>query len=137
MSGGPLPEITPLNAPYWAGTAAGELRLRKCNACGALDRYVSDWCRRCWSGDLGETAASGQGVVRSYTIVHMAPYPSIADRLPYAIALVELAEGPVMMANIVDCDLADVAVGAAVILQFEQRGEVAIPQFVLTGSESR
>ncbi len=137
MTGGPLPEITPLNASYWAGTAVGELRLRRCNACGTLDRFVSDWCRACWSADLSETVASGRGVVRSYTVVHMAPYPSFADRVPYVIALIELAEGPVMMANIVGCDTAAVSVGMPVSVRFEQRGDVAIPQFAPASADAR
>ena len=29
-----LPEITPLNAPFWEGLAAGEVRLQQCQGCG-------------------------------------------------------------------------------------------------------
>ena len=49
--------------------------------------------------------------------------------MPYAIALVDLDEGFRMMANIVGADPARVAIGDRVRLVFEQRGEVALPQF--------
>jgi uncharacterized OB-fold protein len=41
------------------------------------------------------------------------------DRAPYPVALVELAEGPRIMTNIVNCDPYDVTVGAAVTLTWE------------------
>ena len=46
-------------------------------------------------------AASGQAVLYSYVINHR-PRPDMGSE-PYAIAVVELAEGPRMMTNIVNC----------------------------------
>ena len=30
----PLPEITPVNQPFWDGTKAGKLMMQKCRDCG-------------------------------------------------------------------------------------------------------
>jgi uncharacterized OB-fold protein len=67
--------------------------------------------------------------VLTYTVVHQPPSPAFAA--PYVLAVVELAEGPRMMANVIDCSPEDVGVGASVEVTFEPRGEVAIPQFRL------
>jgi hypothetical protein len=129
MSGGPLPEVTPVNQLFWDGTAIGELRVRCCKSCQARFRFVSDWCPKCWSTDLGWEAASGKGKVVAKTVVHMAPYESVAERVPYVLALIELAEGPTMMSNVVDCDPGAVQVGMPVQVTFEPRGELQLPQF--------
>lgn len=129
MSGGPIPEVTPVNRQFWDGTAIGELRIRSCKACGTRFRFVTEWCPSCWSTDLDWQAASGRGKVASMTVVHMAPYESVAARVPYVLALIELDEGPVMMSNVVDCDPEEVKVGMPVQVTFEPRGELQLPQF--------
>jgi uncharacterized OB-fold protein len=126
---GPMPQVSPVNQLFWEGTALGELRVRCCNACGARFRFVSEWCPSCWSTDLGWQRASGRGKVAAMSVVHMAPYESVAGRVPYVLALVELEEGPTMMSNVVDCAPDTVAVGMAVQVCFEPRGELRLPQF--------
>lgn len=129
MSGGPMPEVTPVNQLYWDGTAAGELRIRHCPSCGTRFRFTTDWCPGCWSTELGWEVTSGRGTVRSLTVVHMAPYESVAARVPYVLALVQLDEGPTMMSNIVDCPVDAVHIGMPVRVTFETRGDLQIPQF--------
>ncbi|SCW99091.1 DUF35 OB-fold domain-containing protein, acyl-CoA-associated [Pseudomonas sp. NFACC52] len=63
------------------------------------------------------------------TVVHVAPYASVADRVPYVLALVALDEGPVMMSNIVDVATDDVEIGMAVEVTFEARDGLQLPQF--------
>jgi uncharacterized OB-fold protein len=73
--------------------------------------------------------------VLTYTVVHQPPSPAFAA--PYVLAVIELLEGPRMMANVVGCSPDDVRVGAPVEVTFEPRGEVAIPQFRLAARSSR
>lgn len=70
---------------------------------------------------------SGRGIVLTYTTVHQPPSPAFTA--PYVLAVIELAEGPRMMANVVDCAPDTVRVGTPVQVTFEPRGDVAIPQF--------
>jgi len=129
MSSGPIPEVTPVNLIFWEGTALGELRLRQCNRCGHRFRFVSTWCSACWSADLGWIRASGKGQISAMTVVHVAPYAAMANRVPYVLALVALEEGPVMMSNIVDVAPDKVEIGMPVEVTFERRGELQLLQF--------
>jgi uncharacterized OB-fold protein len=58
-------------------------------------------CIECGSTDFDFVDASGRGTVYSHTTVHRAPGPGI--EVPYVVALVRLAEGPVLLTHIVDC----------------------------------
>lgn len=126
---GPLPVPNPISQPYWDGTAQGELRIRKCNSCGAHFRFIRDLCPKCWSDDLGWIVSEGRGRIVARVIVETAPYAAMDDKVPYVLALVELEEGVTMMANIVDCEPNSVKVGQSVSLTWEQRGDFVIPQF--------
>jgi uncharacterized OB-fold protein len=125
----PLPDITAINRAYFEGCAAGELRIRLCHACDARFRFAHGWCPECWSADIGWVAASGRGTVSHLTIIHQAPYPAFEADVPYVLALIDLDEGVRMMANVVNCDPEDVRIGMAVIVCFERRGEISLPQF--------
>lgn len=129
MSAKPKPDITSLNAPFWEGTAKGELRVQHCDACGANFRFTHSWCPSCWTPDPGFIVAAGSGVVATYTVLHVAPFAAFEDRLPYVLALIDLDEGVRMMANIVDCDPSDVTIGLRVSVIYEDRDGVALPQF--------
>ena len=55
----------------------------------------------CASRKVSIFKASGKGTLYSYVINHRPAAPGFTP--PYAIAVVELEEGPRMMSNIVDC----------------------------------
>lgn len=129
MSAKPKPDITRLNAPYWDGTAKGELRIQHCNTCGANFRFTHPWCPSCWAADPGWIVARGTGVVATFSVLHIAPFAAFEDRLPYTLALIDLDEGVRMMANIVECDPKDVKIGMPVTVVYEDRDGVALPQF--------
>ncbi len=63
----------------------------------------------------------------THSTVHQAPSEGFA--VPYVLAVVELEEGPRMMTNIVGIDPDDVVCGLEVRVTFEQRGDMALPQF--------
>ena len=52
---------------------------------------------------------SGSGTVYSYSIVRQPP-DGYEDQAPYILALVKLAEGPMVMAQLTDCDAEQVAI---------------------------
>jgi len=126
-----LPEPRP-NADsieYWARAADERLVLRRCGACGMHHFPPRRLCPGCWSDRLHWSDASGEARVYTFTVMHRAPLPDFASRVPYVVALVDLAEGPRMMANIVGDDAREVRIGETVKLCFEQRGEYKLPQF--------
>ena len=65
--------------------------------------------------------ASGAGVVDSFTVVHRAPGPGIA--VPYVVARVRLAEGPVVLTHLVDAPADSWRCDEAVQLAWRPRGE--------------
>jgi uncharacterized OB-fold protein len=125
----PTPVVTPETAPYWDGARAGKLLLQRCLDCGALRFYPRRACPACWS-ERGEwTEASGRGRVHSFTVIHRPPAPAFAGRVPYVVALIDLDEGPRMMANVVGDGAMEVAIDDPVTVEFEPRGAIALPQF--------
>ena len=127
----PVPDVDEVNRLYFEGTAQGELRVRHCRSCGTLFRFAHAWCPACWSDDLDYKVASGKGTIETFTVVYQAPYPAFEDKIPYVIALIELAEGVRMMSNVVGCEPEDMAIGAAVKVVYEARGPLMLPMFAL------
>ncbi len=86
------PLVTPDTAFFWAGTAAGELRIQRCGSCGALRHPPGPMCPACGeASDGGYVVAAGTGEVYSYVVHHHPPVPG--KRLPMVVALVQLPEG--------------------------------------------
>jgi uncharacterized OB-fold protein len=86
------PVTSPDTAFFWAGTAAGELRIQACDHCGARRHPPGPRCPCCGTMATGSYAvAAGTGAVYSYVVHHHPPVPG--KRLPVVVALVELPEG--------------------------------------------
>ncbi|MBW2228746.1 MAG: OB-fold domain-containing protein [Deltaproteobacteria bacterium] len=96
----PLPQPTPETAHFWNGTLEGELRLQRCTSCEESYFPPRPFCPSCGTRDVEVYPASGRARLYSYVINHRA-MPGFES--PYAIAVVELEEGPRMMTNIVEC----------------------------------
>ncbi len=94
------PKPTPETKHFWDGTRAGELRLQRCDACSKVYFPPRPFCPACASRQVSVFAASGRGVLWSY-VIHHRPVPGFTP--PYAIAVVQLDEGPRLMSNVVDC----------------------------------
>ena len=95
------PTPTPETEHFWEGTRHHELLLQRCLDCGTVYFPPRPFCPSTGSLDIEVFKASGRGTLESYMINHR-PHPSFDGR--YAIALVRLEEGPMIMSNIVDCE---------------------------------
>lgn len=98
MSGPVRPVIGRDNAFFFEGTAAGELRIQTCNACGVLRHPPGPACPDCGALDRGHIVAAGIGTVFSF-LVHRAPQVP-GKELPLVIALLDLDEGVRMVAEV-------------------------------------
>ncbi len=128
----PLPQPTPETQSYWDAAREGRLLIQRCKGCGKHQFYPRAFCVRCLSEDVDFVQARGEGTIYTYTINHRAANEAMQTSLPYAVAVVELAEGVRLMANIVESDLAAIRIGAAVEVNFERVGEsISLPQFRL------
>jgi len=126
----PIPVITDETRPYWEAAKRRELVLQRCRDCGAYRHPASLLCPECTSASFDWKAVSGRGKVFSFVIFHRAYDPAFADDVPYAVACIELAEGPRMMSNIVGIGPEQVRCDMAVEVVFEQiTGDVTLPKF--------
>jgi uncharacterized OB-fold protein len=130
-----VPVPTPDTQPFWDGCSAGELRIQRCLDCGKAYFYPRPVCPHCGSTEVAWFAASGLATLYSYVISHR-PAPGFEDEAPYAIAVVQLAEGPRMMTNLVGVPNTpeDLVLDMPLRVTFTQRGEISLPQFTPAGS---
>lgn len=138
MTAKPLPTINDVTRPYWEAARRNELHIQRCPRCQVHFLYPTPWCPHCWHVKPQWVVASGRGSVLACTVVHQSALAAYRGDLPYVLAIVQLAEGPQLMANVVDCTPGDVRVGMPVSVVFEQRGDLKVPQFtpaVLTSED--
>lgn len=125
-----FPRPTPETRPFWEGCRNGELLLQRCGSCGAHQFYPRMMCCKCNSVAVEWVRASGHGRIRSYTVVRRAPSRAYAAEAPYIVALIELAEGPTMMSNVIDCAPEAAVIGLAVEVVFDKWSEeISVPKF--------
>jgi len=116
-----IPETSD-SAEFLVGARAGKLLIRRCTACHQVHWYPRPVCPFCF-GNTEWEAASGDGVIYSYSVLRRAP-------VPYAMAYVTLAEGPTMMTNLVGCDFDGLRIGQKVRVAFtEAEGGGPVPTF--------
>ncbi len=84
---------------YQQGLERGEFLGLRCNACNTTTFPPLGTCRNCNGTDLKVTRINGQGTVRTFTVIRVAPE---GKRPPYVVAMVDLDEGPSVMGNLVD-----------------------------------
>ena len=113
-SGKPGPTPTPVSQPFWDAVERGRLLLQRCRRCGHHQHYPRALCAGCWSQDIEWTAACGRGRVWTHTAVHRPGHPAWQEDVPYVLALVELAEGPRLMSNVIGVAPGAVQVGMPV-----------------------
>ncbi|SEK68196.1 OB-fold domain-containing protein [Streptacidiphilus jiangxiensis] len=131
----PRPVVNRDNAGYWDGVAAGELRFQRCDACGTARFPWLPGCNACGGDQWHAEAASGDGAVYSKVTVHH-PLPVAFGGKPYAVALVELAEGVRIVANVVGAAADQVTIGMPVRLGFQRFDEeLVLPVFHPAGPD--
>ncbi len=133
-SGKPRPDLgDAVAAPYWEAARRGELALPRCDACGLVFAYPRRFCPGCWCGERTWQTMGGGGRLWSFTEVHVAFYDDTwAGDVPYVVAVVELDEGPRLLANLIDSDPARLRIGARVRVTFVDRDEnLTLPAFKL------
>jgi uncharacterized protein len=131
----PLPQATPETRHFWEGTRIGELRLQRCDECAGTYFPPRPFCPACGSRSVSMIKASGKATLSSY-IINQRPHPAWDE--PYSIAIVELAEGPRMMSNIVNCPQTPEALVLDMPLEvvFErQNDEITLPLFQPAGAQ--
>ena len=98
--GRPIAEPDDLTQPWWDATKDERLLLQRCVDCNEYQHYPRALCTHCHSTNLEYAESEGRGEVYSFSVIHRPPHPAFTP--PYVLALIRLAEGPVLLSNIVD-----------------------------------
>jgi uncharacterized protein len=101
-------------APFWDATRRGELVLPWCRACERPFWFPRSICPGCLGDDIDWRVASGDGTVYACSVQHKPGPGRESDAPPYAVVLVDLAEGVRVMSNVLGCPPGEVAVGMRV-----------------------
>ncbi|HET7683547.1 MAG TPA: OB-fold domain-containing protein [Marmoricola sp.] len=120
---------------FWEGTAAGELRIQSCNACGQLRHPPGPLCPSCHAADRGYVVAAGTGTVFSFLEHHAPRLPG--KELPVTIALIDLPEGVRMVGEVLDPP-EQIAIGDPVHVEFERiDDDLTLAQWRVTEAKAR
>lgn len=82
---------------FYEGLKAGKLLGLKCNTCGAYTTPPKISCATCGETDLEVVELSGEGEIKTFTVIRVAPE---GFEPPYIVALAELKEGPWLIGNL-------------------------------------
>ena len=118
MRGLPLSVPDKDTEPFWTACAAGRLLIQTCEVCGENRWPPGPICPACGSPQAYWIESSGVGTVYSWVVVRVPLTEALADRVPYAVGLVELDEGVRIVSTISDCDVDEVRAGMPVRIDF-------------------
>lgn len=109
----PLPQPDNVSAPYWSAAHDGRLLVQECPQCAHRQWYPRALCTRC-GAEPGWLECAGFGTVHTYTVIRQMGMEGFREEVPYVVAMIELDEGPRMMGNVIDIDVADMHIGLPV-----------------------
>ncbi|HXQ20135.1 MAG TPA: Zn-ribbon domain-containing OB-fold protein [Candidatus Acidoferrales bacterium] len=126
----PLPVPNLDNEGFWEGCRQHQLRLQSCRRCGQLRHPPRPMCPQCTAVEYEWAPLGGRGTIYSFTIVHGPTLPVFAPSAPYNVVVVQLAEGPFIVSNVVGCAAGQIRIGMPVEVVFEDVAETtSLPKF--------
>ena len=87
----------------------------RCAECGVTVFGPATFCQSCTSFEVEPVDLGGSGTLYSYTIVRIPP-AGWPGQVPYILGQVELPSGPQVLAEVIDCEQSDIAIGMPVEL---------------------
>ena len=128
----PVPAASAETAQWWDACNAHRLVVQRCTDCGTTRHPPGPVCPSCRSRTAEWAPLAGTGRVYTYTVVRQAFLPSLAEVVPYVVAVVEPdgGGGARLVSNVVGIDPEEVAIGMPVEVVWEDLGpELALPRF--------
>jgi uncharacterized OB-fold protein len=108
------PPVSRVSTPFWDATRERRLVLQYCRECESAIWFPRVLCPGCGNDGLEWRDVAGDGAVYAVSVQHRAAHPGLANRVPYAVALVDLDAGVRMLSNVIGCAADRVSVGMRV-----------------------
>ena len=132
----PRPAINPDNAFWFEAAREHRLVVQRCADCKSLRHPPGPCCPQCGSFAWDTVESSGRGHVYTFTVNHHPRHP--AFDYPLVVAVIELAEGTRLIANMAGVEPADVEVGMPVVLDWiDPDPDLSLPVFRPAAHEER
>ncbi|WP_030175331.1 bifunctional MaoC family dehydratase N-terminal/OB-fold nucleic acid binding domain-containing protein [Spirillospora albida] len=132
----PRPAINPDNAFWFEAAKEHRLVIQRCADCKSLRHPPGPCCPQCGSFAWDTVESSGNGHVYSYVVNHHPRHP--AFDYPLIVAVIELAEGTRLIANMTGIEPADVRIGMPVALDWiDPDPDLSLPVFRPAGPRSQ
>ena len=92
----PVPVADELSSGFWEASADGILAMQRCGSCGWLAYPPGLVCISCRADPprFSWEPVSGQGRLKTWTVMRDSFLPGFDDDIPYVVADVELVEQP-------------------------------------------
>ncbi|CAN5654720.1 OB-fold domain-containing protein [soil metagenome] len=110
----PLPEPTPVSAPYWAALRQHRIEIQFSPSSGHYVFYPRTLAPGTLADDLEWREIDGVGTLFTYTVADRPTGPPWADALPQLLAVVEWDVGPRVSTELVDVEPGDIRIGMRV-----------------------
>ncbi|MFC3175423.1 Zn-ribbon domain-containing OB-fold protein [Novosphingobium bradum] len=132
----PIPVPDANSAGHWEAAARHVFALARCPDCQRFSHPPDGICASCGAINpaFEFVPLSGNGRVRSWTVIRQALLPGFDRLVPYVLVDVELAEQADLrvIGRLLDGPEAEVTIGDAVKVEFDDVAEgVSIPEFRL------
>lgn len=124
-----LPTSVPHTAPYWEAAQNEQLVVQYCKSCETPWFYPRLVCPSCLGTDFTWRPASGKGTLYTWIRINR-PVSGWQNEPGYVVAMVALAEGPRMMANVLTEHPDQLQIDMPLTIVFEDRDGTMIPQFM-------
>jgi len=95
------------------------LEANKCKQCGNISFPPRLVCPKCKSKNFESAQLSREGKILTFTIIRVGP-DKFSKETPYVVAIIELNDGVRLTAQVADCDVDKVDIGAKVKLVFRK-----------------
>lgn len=110
------------SGPLWDSAKERNLKMQRCASCQKWLMPPRPMCPNCQSMESEWVAVSGEGTICSWVTYAEAPHPAFES--PHTVVLVDLAEGPRVVSNVVGIGADELEVGLPVRVVYEDADDV-------------
>jgi uncharacterized OB-fold protein len=125
-----LPLLRGYTKEFYDWCRKRELRFQRCQNCGAWRHPPRPMCGNCHSMRWEWAPTKGSGKIYCWTVIYQPLDPAFVDAVPYAVAIVELEEGPRLATWITGLPHDQLKIGMPVEVWFDDLDDqAALPKF--------